>query len=307
MVCTLFCLLLTACGGASSGNSASDGSTTTTTSSTAKHDVFYNASTAKMNVQLAVDSGNVVNIIRSGGTVKASFANISSVYWNDGCNGWHKGGKGVPASLSPLNKTTLNVGVGGIGLFSVIEKGGIESFLNIDYINMSGKAYYLDKQNGVIYFGSATVRNPNGTYGPNSNFSCGDTSSGTGTGGITTVDTSTMTHQISISNGDLQVKFAASSGIIVNLVKNGVPATLDTTKVHRIFWNGDVALWSLADNASYSGPLTLPTTGLTIPAHDNGIIRIVDTSGGVYSIDTSKCAFDLNAKLSTDGRQLITF
>jgi hypothetical protein len=115
-------------------------------------------------------------------------------------------------------------------------------------------------------------------------------------------------HELSVVNKVMTVKFATVDGYIIELVKDGSPISLKVSDVKRIFWNGDVATWSLSDSNPYSVAVTLPenfaVSSIPVPSHDNGIIRIVDKSGGVYSMNNAEAT---GLSLTTDGRKLLTF
>lgn len=288
MFLTFWCLmLLMACGGGGgnenepaidNGDSALD-SAVATLEVHADNCVFYPA----------MVNNDIVHLSDGAKEVSANKTDIVAVYWNDGLVGFHAvdSSKGL-ILMWDLNNPIITVPGPDVsasgGNISFLLKDGKELTVNTDekwlVIKIDEGMLAERKSDGLICIYPKNVTPP-------------------------IPPTEIPVHKISVDNGNMQIEFATVDGCIVELVKNGNAASLKTSDVHRVFWNGDVALWDLKDSNKYSSLLLMDAkTLITVPEHDNGIVRIVDTAGGVYSINTSKVK---GLSLTTDGRQLLSF
>lgn len=252
-----------------------------------KHVLTVNHAAAHAKISVRLDLANrdgfVINLARNGKSESVRLDSIKEIIVNGNCLGWpSSGGQGHISAFCGVRVDYLpDLPESQIGLFSLRTNSGEEYFLNTDFIELKECTWPIKISSGLIYWGEA-VANPN--------FSC-----------------PVYLHKISVSSSGMEVAFNVSDGKIIDLVKDGQSTWLDTSKVHRVFWNGDAAQWSLGDMSPYGAPLQLSMVTIPVPSHDAGIVRLVDTSGAVYSINTSKCQLGSGVSLSVDGRQFLVY
>lgn len=302
--------MLAACRGKGSDNETSNGNNPQ--DNIFHHFELVNTDTStQLKMSLATD-GCAIHLVRNGVVASLAIMDVDKIILEGAVIGYVASGGGKSVFVTDVSAITIDgIAAADAILVTVVAKNGDKYFVNPDWVTFDGSAPMI-MRNGIMYYGAMAndqgcVSTPTTTVvsiPTDTTVTSTPTDTNVNTTPTPTIPAAEPMIEISILNGDLQIKFPIVDGYIIDLVKDGIVVALKTSDVHRVFWNGDNAGWSLSDSNPYSGPLNLPVTGLVIPAHDNGIIRIVDINGNVYSINTDK---ETGLPLTNDGRQLLTF
>ncbi|EKE19795.1 MAG: hypothetical protein ACD_8C00104G0005 [uncultured bacterium] len=294
-------MLFAACGGG--GGSSSGGESNTENNIFHKMELTKTSTKTDFNLILAENAGSIIHLVKNGKVAKVPISEIKEVYVEGFVVGYISSGGGRRVLMgNTANIIIENVAVDDAILVTVVTKLEEKYFLNPDSTTFAGSTRMVVRD-GLMWYGMA-ADDP-----------CFSDQSVV----ILPIEppivippvqppVSEPMHTITVSGGIMIINFATVDGYIVELVKNGVSTPLRITDVRQVVWNGDVAGWSLATSNPYGVVVTIPensaVSAVPVPVHDNGILRIVDRLGNVYSINTAKIA---GLSITTDGRQLITF
>lgn len=242
-----------------------------------------------------------IDFLSSYGDTVLSEEDADFAVINNDCEGWHvSGGEGIVAEYAETSSFEVPA-EGRVFIPSIVDCNGKDYFVNIDHVsvrsNIPGEYIVADSCLERIAFGNA-IKIVEGNPMVDVSFRC---SSDHGCPVPEPIpEPEPLMHELSLLNGDLLIEFAQKDGRIINLVKDGDEYSLDIDEADRVYWNGDIAGWSLNNDNPYSSDLRLPVTSLCVPEGDDGIIRIVAKNGDIYSINTEKAT-----GFSLDDRKLI--